>query len=229
MATLRLFVLAGLRSEGFQIFGGDRDGRGLADKVQAQQNGGGAVAIFDAAFHAAQGAVLDPHPAAGADFGGEENFQLALERAQDFGELAPEEVLVEDVEQIGDVIALEDFGFLVGEQMEEDVAGEEGLGERGGFAAVAMDGGDKRERGGDAFAGAKVVEFFFAARLGVRHVPCLFNHGLSVLQSAGASTAREHWGDAYFCTRVLPTAYRDGSYGKIKKCPDNQRARERLW
>jgi len=78
-------------------------------EVEAEMNERGAGARFDESFEAAQRAAGNLHAGAGRDFGSEDYFKAGFEAEQDVAKLVLERFLIGNVEEIGDVIALENF------------------------------------------------------------------------------------------------------------------------
>lgn len=155
----------------FEFGGFDFDGGGLADEIEPEEDDVHAVTFFHPALDAAQGAAADFDARAFADGGSEADFEVGLEGEHDFGELPGEEFLVMDVEEIGDVVAVEDEVPLIGRHLEEEIAGEERLLENDGFAAVFVGGTIGGEGDGERLAFAMLREFLLAARFGMGDVP----------------------------------------------------------
>ena len=103
------------------------DGGGLVDEIQAQQNGRHAVPALDPPFDSLQRATLDPHAHAHADGRGQANTNPRVESQQDVLQLLLESTLVEDLKEVGHVIALADRSRLAGKKPQEEIAGKRGF------------------------------------------------------------------------------------------------------
>src|ERR1041385_6638816 len=111
---------------------------GLADKVEAQQDGGHAVTFFDPAFDALQGAGFDAdtHPFANGRSQAHAEFRVQSEI--DVLKLLLEGLLVEDFEEIRDVITLADDFFARGFELKKYIAGKKRFRKGDGFSAVLV-------------------------------------------------------------------------------------------
>lgn len=149
----------------------------MADEVESEMDLDQALAAFDVTFEAAEGTSSDADPDTGLEGGSELDVVFGFEGLEDGLELFLEFILDGDVEQIGDVIALEDFGSGVAGESEEDVTREERFFEDHGFAAVFFDAAVEGQGGFEGGAATVFGELFFAARAGMGDEPDHFEDG----------------------------------------------------
>lgn len=140
----------------FEVGGVDADGGGLADEIEAEKDEEFALAFFDVALHAAEGAGDDADAFADSDVREGGDFVVGFEGSEDGVELILEGLLVGNVEEIRDVIALVHFFALVREEVEENVVREQRFFERDGFAGIFFDALKERKCGLETFARAEV-------------------------------------------------------------------------
>ena len=131
---------------------------------------------FDKAFQPAQWAGRYFDAGADANFRSEKNFEAGFETEENVAELFLEGVLVGNVEEIGDVIALVNFLALRGLELEEDVIGEEWFFEDSGFALIFLNAAIKGQGHFETLTFAVFSQFFLATRPGVSHVPEQISH-----------------------------------------------------
>jgi hypothetical protein len=186
-------IIGADRSGEFEVGGLDFDGDALSDEIEAQLDVSDAGSVFYEAFEAAQWAGGDFDACADRNFRGENDFQAGFKAEKDVAELVLERLLIGNVEEIGDVIALENFLALWRFELEENVIWEERFFEDGGFAFVFPDAAIERERDFEALTLAIFGQFFLATRPGVSHVPEQISHRRDIIGKtiAGASVKRK--------------------------------------
>jgi hypothetical protein len=99
----------------------------LPDEIQAEQDRCLAVTLFDPTFHSAQWTAFHLYPTSLPYLRGQKNLQLGFEGREDFIQLALEELLVKNMQQVGYVVTLLDCLSLLTVQLKKNIAGKERL------------------------------------------------------------------------------------------------------
>jgi len=160
-----------LCSGGSQLVGVNFDRSGPVDEVQAQQHGGHALAPLDPALEALQRAGFDAHTHALADGWRQPHLQVRFQGEKDVPQLPLKRFRVENFKESCDMIVLAHGILLPGLELQEHVAGEQGLLEHDSLAAILVRGVVAGKCHRDVLPPAILRQLLFPSRFGMGHEP----------------------------------------------------------
>jgi hypothetical protein len=127
--------------------------------------------MFHPPLHSAQRSVGDFHPHAFADGGRQADLAIRLQRPQHLLQLPDKKLLVGDLQQIRQMVALMDSPPLLNGHLQKNVTWKERFLKHHGLAPILVNGAITGQRGGQSIALTKLQEFLLAPRPGMGDKP----------------------------------------------------------